>query len=133
MLWVFGIAAVAALCFVFYILGKNSSPERAAEREIQQNRQKILDMICRDFQKVGWSAWDRSVHMADGQYERMERAAQSKTMRLVSFDKKTGTAIVAGESGKQYTVDNSGCSCGDFLHRGLPCKHMYFAAMSADE
>ena len=35
----------------------------------------------------------------------------------------TGTALVRGSNGEQYTVTKTSCSCADHLARGGDCKH----------
>lgn len=65
--------------------------------------------------------WDVSVHSRAGQLGRIRRSA---SVKIISFDSDTQTAIVAGSKGT-YTTSFTECSCGDFLMHQLPCKHMY--------
>ena len=55
----------------------------------------------------GWDEWDESIHRADGQYDRMVQ-------------------------GDLYTTSCKECDCPDFQRRHLPCKHMYYLAMTLD-
>lgn len=76
-----------------------------------------------------WSVWDDSIHMADGQSDRVQRAlVQSFPVIRV---KKGGVSVVRGSKGDLYNVSFEGCSCEDFKRRHLPCKHMYSLAIAA--
>lgn len=74
-----------------------------------------------------WDEWDVSVHMAPGQSDRMARAhEQSLSIKKI---KKDGTAVIRGSTGKIYYTRFDRCTCEDFQHRHLPCKHMYLYAI----
>lgn len=74
-----------------------------------------------------WDEWDVSVHMAAGQSDRMARAhEQNLSIKKI---KKDGTAIISGSTGKTYYTRFDRCTCEDFQHRHLPCKHMYLYAI----
>lgn len=69
-----------------------------------------------------FSAWDVSVHSLPDQLGRIRRA---KSVKIISYDDTTRTAIVAGSKGHTYTTTFDGCTCGDYISKHLPCKHMY--------
>lgn len=74
-----------------------------------------------------WDEWDASVHMAAGQSDRMARAhEQNLSIKKI---KKDGTAIIRGSTGITYYTRFDRCTCEDFQHRHLPCKHMYLYAI----
>lgn len=95
-------------------------------------RKRLYELFNRDFALLGWSSWDISVHSAPGQWERMGRAINSKTMRIMMADLQHGNGSVLGESGKTYHVSADGCTCADFKARHLPCKHMYFFVVAQE-
>ena len=79
----------------------------------------------------GWDEWDESIHRADGQYDRMVRA-QTHNIDILSYDAKWKKAKVIGTKGDLYTTSCKECDCPDFQRRHLPCKHMYYLAMTLD-
>lgn len=95
---------------------------------------KIVEMICTDFRKIGWDMWKPEIHSSKEQLDRIKRASDSHNhIRLKSYSRRTTTGIVYGSSGNTYLTCGNGCSCPDFKKRGLPCKHMYFISMVHDE
>ena len=72
-----------------------------------------------------FAQWDVSVHSSVDQLNRIRR---STSVKVISFDNDTQTAIVAGSGSSTYTTTFAKCSCGDFIARRLPCKHMYRVA-----
>lgn len=68
-----------------------------------------------------FGGWDISAHKADGQFARMIR---SNSVKFKNIDKKKMEAEAIGSSGA-YAVTVDSCTCGDFVKRHLPCKHMY--------
>lgn len=75
-----------------------------------------------------WDIWDESIHKADGQAARIERA---KTQDIKILDHtRNGFATMRGTSGEIYYVTLENCTCPDFARRKIPCKHMYKLAIS---
>ena len=74
-----------------------------------------------------WFTWDDSIHRAEGQSDRIERAVTQDLPVLRK--KKNGTFFVRGTKGDIYIVSYESCTCKDFTRRGLPCKHMYAIAI----
>lgn len=66
--------------------------------------------------------WDVSVHSTTDQLNRIRR---STSVKIISYDPDTQTATIAGSGKSVYTTSFVKCSCGDFISRRLPCKHMY--------
>ena len=79
----------------------------------------------------GWSIWDSSIHEADGQFKRMERAAIDPDISIISYNPRYRLAKVQGKTAVYLTSCNR-CSCPDYRKRRLPCKHMYALAMELD-
>lgn len=86
-----------------------------------------------DFRLIEWNTWDASIHFANGQLERIERAAADRRLCVLHYDEKSETASVMGSGGEVYSTCKDGCTCADFKARGLPCKHMYLLAMTLSE
>ena len=78
---------------------------------------------------VSFGSWDVSIHGADGQDVRMDRALFQNIV-IQSYDPATGTAEILGTRGEVYKTDLDRCACEDFQRRGLPCKHIYKLALS---
>lgn len=66
--------------------------------------------------------WDTSVHATPEQLSRIRRSA---SVTIIDYNPSTKTATVAGSGSHTYRTSFSECSCGDFIARRLPCKHMY--------
>lgn len=118
-----------------YVSSQNSASSISQNNDIHkltayEVNQKILQMIDREFERIEWTMWDSSVHRAEGQFERLERASFDKTMSVVDYNFDSKTAIVMGGSSKTYTVSENSCSCPDFKARNMPCKHMYHLAIN---
>lgn len=94
----------------------------------------ISEMMCEDFKKIGWTHWNPEIHAMPEQLDRIKRASGSTNgISLRHYSPNTTTGIIKGSSGKIYLTCGHGCSCPDFRKRGLPCKHMYYLAMSHDD
>lgn len=76
-----------------------------------------------------FGSWDASIHAADGQDVRFDRAL-FQNIAIQSYDPATGSAEIAGTHGEVYKTDLDHCTCEDFQRRGLPCKHIYKLALS---
>lgn len=67
--------------------------------------------------------WSEDVHESEAQQKRMASAASSALTPL-DVNYKDKTATFSGHRGV-YQTSFDLCSCGDFLSRHLPCKHIY--------
>ena len=128
-MWLFLALVFLASFFAMAVLSKKGTS--AGSKQAQ--REKAAQAIAADFRRVGWSMWNYSVHLNHDQIKRMGRSTSSEKMRLLSYDSQTHVAIVLGDTGKEYRIDEHGCSCPDCTMRGLPCKHMYFAVAELTE
>ena len=70
-----------------------------------------------------FGVWDDSIHLHPEQQERIERS--QKLHRFKKIDRNSDAGIYAGSEPVPYQVTLDSCTCPDFQHRGLPCKHMY--------
>lgn len=73
--------------------------------------------------KMTFGNWEEEIHNSELQKKRMISAASSSLTPL-SVDYQEKTATFSGRHGVYQTTLNT-CSCGDFLKRHLPCKHIY--------
>ena len=78
---------------------------------------------------ASFGSWDVSIHGADGQDVRMDRALFQNIV-IRSYDPATGSAEILGTRGEVYKTDLDRCTCEDFQRRGLPCKHIYKLALA---
>lgn len=78
---------------------------------------------------ASFGSWDISIHGADGQDVRFDRALFQNIL-IRAYDPITGFAEILGTHGDVYQTDLDHCSCEDFQRRGLPCKHIYKLALS---
>ena len=77
---------------------------------------------------IHFGDWNDDIHDLWEQQERIDRAALSKTSpEYVDID--TEIAVFAGSRKNPYTTSLNSCTCGDFINRHLPCKHIYRLAM----
>lgn len=96
-----------------------------AMKEIAEEQNKVLRQLERDFIALGWTRWSKSGNLYTD--EQMKRLRESTTeMCLLEFDEKSMVGKV-GDT-QIYSVSGNGCTCSDFISRGLPCKHMCFLA-----
>lgn len=77
---------------------------------------------------IHFGEWNDDIHDHWEQQDRIDRAALSKTSPDY-VDIFTETAVFAGSGKKPYTTSLNSCTCGDFINRHLPCKHIYRLAM----
>lgn len=126
------IVFIGSIVAIIYGIVKlsNAEKQKISKADI---RNRLVSMISQTFSEIGWTGWTSSTHAQDEQLKRLERAVKSKKISVVSYDKGKKEGIVSGENGALYTVGANGCSCPDFNHRGLPCKHMYFLAIYIEE
>lgn len=91
-------------------------------------RYDLAQRMADDFNRIGWYTWGTGAHLTDEQATRMKQAALSAEMKLIEYRPDFHSAIVEGEHGTHYHIDEFGyCSCPDCEERHLPCKHIYFA------
>ena len=76
-----------------------------------------------------FGSWDISIHGADGQDMRFDRALFQHIV-LRAYNPETGIAEMEGTSGQIYSTTLDACTCEDFQRRGLPGKHIYKLALS---
>ncbi len=132
MWFIIAIAFFIAAIIVILKRFKNASYDSSQSNNAAENNEVVIQKIHSDFQRIGWGMWDESIHHAEGQLKRLERAVIDKSMSIVSFEE-DNTAIIKGSSGKTYVVSKDSCTCPDFNTRKLPCKHMYLLAIYLNE
>lgn len=72
--------------------------------------------------------WDESVHMIPDQQKRLVSAKSSKTTPS-NIDRDNMTGVFPGSGANPYRTTLISCTCGDFMRRRLPCKHIYRLAI----
>lgn len=102
---------------------KYSEKINSCEEKVKSEQQAVIKAVEDDFIRIGWTRWTHEQHVADGQYERLVSAMNDKKLKLASIDRGSCAGVVEGSS--PYDVSGNGCTCQDFMHRQLPCKHMY--------
>lgn len=76
-----------------------------------------------------FGSWDISIHDAEGQDVRFDRAMFQR-IDILNYDAAAGVAEIMGTRGRTYETTLDTCTCEDFTRRGLPCKHIYKLALS---
>jgi hypothetical protein len=66
--------------------------------------------------------WSADIHKDVDQVKRID-SAMSISQADVTVDTKNETAVIIGSC--PYEVSLTHCTCEDFSHRNLPCKHIY--------
>jgi hypothetical protein len=72
--------------------------------------------------------WNEAVHNSEEQLKRIEKAKSGSTTPL-AIDSKNKVGTFKGSGNNPYSVTLTSCTCGDFINRFLPCKHIYRLAM----
>ena len=72
--------------------------------------------------------WPPKIHSDKEQKKRLASAKLAKTTPA-SIDKENEIGIFPGSGASAYETTLNSCTCGDFIHRKLPCKHMYRLAI----
>lgn len=105
------------------MLKKGGDERKKALKMIDSATAKAMaDSAKDDLDKSPFGVWPVSVH-AD--IEQLERVRRSRSVDIVRYNSTTQTATVQGSSGSEYRTSFKECTCNDFRHRHLPCKHMY--------
>ena len=113
-----GALIVAAVLLAVALLKRRRAPQTPAPAA-----------VAHDLDGPSFGSWDVSIHGADGQDLRFDRAMfQNITIR--SYDPAAGSAEILGTRGESYETTLDTCTCEDFQRRGLPCKHIYKLALA---
>ena len=81
-----------------------------------------------DFEK-----WPSDLHADFNQVKRIVSAQEKKLARsVVSVSKHPARIVIQGSGKDPYVATLTECTCPDFGHRHLPCKHIYRLAMELD-
>lgn len=75
-----------------------------------------------------FAKWPDDIHTTADQIKRIASAKSSKTTPS-NIDKHTMTGCFPGSGSTAYTTSLESCTCGDFVRRKLPCKHIYRLAI----
>lgn len=123
------LASIAMVCYSIHLIIKHHSEKEALkhlpEKQKMQSNE-IIQIISKHFTDIGWNHWDSSIHNANGQLKRIERAV-TENIQLCTYSTESGYAKMKGHH--YYLLNQYGCSCQDFRNRQLPCKHMYKLAL----
>jgi predicted nucleic acid-binding Zn finger protein len=77
---------------------------------------------------MSFGIWDNSIHE---HYEQLKRFSTAlKGTLLDSCDCENESAVFIGSRNSTYNTTLNSCTCGDFLKRRLPCKHIYSLAIT---
>lgn len=131
----FGGAALVAVLLAFFALRKRKQPETGAPQPAQAPAASASAQSVPDFHAdldgsvATFGCWDLSIHDADGQDVRFDRALYQNIV-ISSYNVETGVAEILGSRGGVYETTLDACTCEDFHRRGLPCKHIYKLALS---
>lgn len=78
-----------------------------------------------------FNTWDFTIHEMPEQIKRITSAKSTKTTpNTINAELQTGEFPGSGK--KPYIATLDSCTCMDFIHRKLPCKHMYRLAIELD-
>ena len=75
-----------------------------------------------------FSIWKAEIHQLPDQLKRITSAKSAK-VTPASIDQETMTGTFPGSGANPYLTTLDSCTCGDFRHRKLPCKHIYRLAI----
>ena len=75
---------------------------------------------------LDFGSWHSAIHDF---YEQAKRISEGKKdLKPALIDRENKIAEFIGSKGNTYTTTLDSCSCGDFIKRRLPCKHIYSLA-----
>ena len=134
-----GALIVAAVLLAAALLKRRRAPQTPAQVPVAAPRETAAvepvpaapapAAVAHDLDGPSFGSWDVSIHGADGQDLRFDRAMfQNITIR--SYDPAAGSAEILGTRGESYETTLDTCTCEDFQRRGLPCKHIYKLALA---
>ncbi len=69
--------------------------------------------------------WNNLKFNNDAEQLKRQKSAQDKKLTPINIDTEAKIGFFKGSGKNPYTVSLSHCTCGDFIRRNLPCKHMY--------
>lgn len=72
--------------------------------------------------------WPEEIHDSPDQQKRLQ-SAKGPAVTPISVNSETQTGVFGGSGNKPYQVGLNECTCGDFVRRKRPCKHIYRLAM----
>lgn len=75
-----------------------------------------------------FASWPEDIHATVDQVKRLASAKSSKTTPS-SVDQENMTGIFPSSGSAPYATSLDSCTCGDFIRRKLPCKHIYRLAI----
>ena len=99
-----------------------------AMAEITDEQDKVLAQFERDLIALGWERWSKTGNLyTDEQMKRLHESAENSGMNLINYDEKNMIATIY-DNHRHFSVSGNGCTCSDFISRGMPCKHMCYLA-----
>ncbi len=69
--------------------------------------------------------WNSFELHSDLEQLKRQKSAQDKKLTPINYDAAKKIGFFKGSSKTPYTTTLDDCSCGDFIRRRQPCKHMY--------
>ena len=133
-----GALIVAAVLFAVAIAKRRRAPQTPAQGVVSPPHTAAAEpapsvpkpaAVSHDLDGSTFGCWDVSIHGADGQDVRFDRA-MFQNIVIRSYDASAGSAEIVGTHGEIYKTTLDTCTCEDFQRRGLPCKHIYKLALS---
>lgn len=118
----FGVGSVAILISA----NPQSEPEPQQEETPNVENSDDSSKDTEKWQKT-FGIWTKEELSRQGQEERYRRS-NNNNMKIISTDDSTGITLIVGTQGVVYDVTLNSCNCPDFMHRRLPCKHIYLLA-----
>lgn len=153
--YIIGFAAVAAIYFLFYLIDAISKRKYDYKKHIEECN--VLRNENADLRlKVDWYKSEIQQYSNNADYfatsflssaifsdtlmgellsQGLHTSEQAKRIVAALKDSMQLKAVhdlsfnVQGTSGNTYTTTLNSCTCPDFIHRGIPCKHMYRVAV----
>lgn len=133
-----GALIVAAVLLAAALLKRRRAPQTPAQVPVAAPRETAAaepvpvapaPAVAHDLDGPSFGSWDVSIHGADGQDLRFDRA-MFQNIVIRSYDPAAGSAEILGTRGESYETTLDTCTCEDFQRRGLPCKHIYKLALA---
>ena len=81
---------------------------------------------------ISFGKWESDIHDDYEQVKRIE-SARKLTKDIVEIDNDAQRIVIQGSGAEPFESTLDDCDCMDFLHRKLPCKHIYRLAFELGE
>lgn len=115
-------AAGGAIKLISMLKGGEQQRKKALEMLDKEVACEMVDKASKDLSQSKLNSWPADIHACAAQLDRVRRSA---SVKILEYDPQKEIATVKGSGQNLYSTSFTSCTCGDFISRHLPCKHIY--------